>query len=251
MIAVTGPTSGIGKAIAEKFARNGYNLLLIGRNTPKLNSLKEELLELASTDIVIEIVLLDLMDSSKIAKIFEDNKALFSKLTCFINNAGLAKGLEPTFTLSSEVINEMIQVNLISLIELSKNIAPFFIENKQGHIINIGSTAGHQVYPNGNVYCATKHAVRAMTQGLRFDLIGTGVRVSEISPGMVNTNFSTVRLGDKDKADQVYAGMTPLTAEDIAESVYWVYNQPKHVNIEQMVIYPTDQASATVVHRRE
>ena len=249
MIGITGSTSGIGKAVADKFACNGYDLLLLGRNKEKLLSLKSELMNKTTHAIEIEILVIDMINTAEINEAFKTNHNIFSKLECLVNNAGLALGLAPTHTLDSDAIFEMIQVNLISLIEMSKNIAPIFINNKKGHIINIGSTAGHEVYPNGNVYCATKHAVRAMTKGLRFDLNGSGIRVSEISPGMVDTNFSTTRLGSKEKADQVYAGMTPLDAEDIAESVYWVFSQPKHVNIEEIVIYPTDQASPTVVHR--
>ncbi len=247
MICITGATSGIGLATAESFAKKGKDLLLLGRNSDKLYNLKNKFVEKYSIDI--QILLIDFTEPALINNLFKQNRDVFSKVECLINNAGLARGLAPTYSLESSSIHEMIQVNLVSVIELCKNMAPIMVENKNGHIINVGSIAGHYVYPNGNVYCATKHAVRAMTEGLRFDLNGTGIRVSEISPGMVNTNFSTVRLGDKVKADAVYSGMTPLTAEDVAESIYWIYSQPKHVNIQEIVIYPTDQASATVVHR--
>lgn len=249
MIAITGATSGIGKATAELFAKEGFDLLLIGRNAEKLSQLKIDLTDADVGKVKIDTIQVDLLNTSDVLNIFETHAELFKNVVCFINNAGLAKGMSPTHDLSVEHIETMIQTNVTSLILLCKKIVPFFMEKKAGHIINIGSVAGHHVYPNGNVYCATKHAVKAMTQGLRMDLHGSGIRVSEISPGMVNTNFSKTRLGDQQQADQVYSGMRPLQAEDIAQSIYWVFKQPSHINIQDLMIYPTDQASPTLVHR--
>ena len=248
MICITGATSGIGEACAEQFASRGHSLFLLGRNSQKLSQAKKSLTE--KYRINVETSEVDLCQTKSIQDCFNKNEHLFRKVTCLINNAGLARGLGPTYHLSIEDIEVMIQTNLTALILISKLMIPFFLQNKAGHIINIGSVAGHHVYPNGNVYCATKSAVRAMTQGLRMDLHGTGIRISEISPGMVNTNFSTTRLGDKNKADQVYAGMTPLSAFDIAEAVTWIFERPAHINIEDIIIYPTDQASPTLVNRK-
>ncbi|MDH4468857.1 MAG: SDR family NAD(P)-dependent oxidoreductase [Bacteriovoracaceae bacterium] len=247
MILITGATSGIGEACAEIFAAQKHSLFLVGRRQEKLQSLKESLEKKYS--ITVHITPLDVQNPSEIEKFFQENKNVLKNLNGLINNAGLAKGLGPTHSLSFSDISAMIDTNFKAVVYFAKMVMPIFIEKKSGHIINVGSVAGHHVYPNGNVYCATKSAVRAMTQALRYDLSGTGVRVSEVSPGMVNTNFSTVRLGDVEKANKVYEGMTPLLANDIAETISWIYHRPKHINIEEIVIYPTDQASPTVVNR--
>lgn len=145
--------------------------------------------------------------------------------------------------------DEMFDVNVKGLLSLTRGLLPFMIRNKSGHIVNLGSVAGRWTYPGGAVYCATKFAVRALSEGLRMDLVGTGIRVTNIEPGMVNTEFSKVRFGDQAAADKVYAGMTPLSAQDVAESILWCVQRPAHVNIQEIVIYPTDQAAIGLVHR--
>jgi 3-hydroxy acid dehydrogenase/malonic semialdehyde reductase len=249
MIFITGASSGIGEACAEIFAQNNHNLFLVARNFQKLEELKKSLC--GKYKIQVEIASLDLKSENEIIKFFHDNQSKLTDVDTLINNAGLAIGLGPTHELDFSAISAMIDTNLKALIYMSKLMTPIFIKKNHGHIINIGSVAGHHVYPNGNVYCATKSAVHAMSEALRYDLLGKGIRVSEISPGMVNTNFSTVRLGDSKKAEKVYEGMNPLTARDIAEAVLWSFERPKHVNISEIVIYPTDQVSPFQVHRKK
>lgn len=248
MILITGSTSGIGEACAQLFAEKKHPLFLLARNLHKLELQKKDISEKYGVEVCIAQV--DIQQTSEIENFFTQYAEKLSKVNTLINNAGLAKGLGPTQSLSFSDISAMIDTNFRSLVFISKMMIPIFIANKVGHIINIGSVAGHHVYPNGNVYCATKSAVHAMTQGLRYDLHGTGIRVSEVSPGLVNTNFSTIRLGDKQKADLVYAGMMPLSAQDIAETVLWICERPKHVNIEEVVIYPTAQVSPYLVDRK-
>ncbi len=169
-----------------------------------------------------------------------------------VNNAGLGRGLEKAQDGNPSDWDEMVDTNVKGLLYVTRAVVPGMVARGRGHVVNIGSVAGHEVYPGGAVYCATKHAVGAITRGLRMDLLGTGVRVSTVDPGMVETEFSIVRFGgDRERAGRVYAGMTPLVADDIADAVLWCATRPPHVNVDEVVIKPTDQASATLVHRRQ
>jgi 3-hydroxy acid dehydrogenase/malonic semialdehyde reductase len=244
MILITGATSGIGEATARAFATNKKNLLLAGRRTERLEALARELS--AAHAIQARTLTLDVTDRAAIEAL---DPALLSEVEILINNAGLAKGMQPIQSGALDDWEAMIDTNFKGLLWMSRAVLPHMIQKKSGHIINIGSVAGHSTYPNGNVYCATKAAVHSLSECLRLDLVGSGIRVTEISPGMVETEFSLVRLGDESKAKSVYRGMTPLSAQDIAESIVWCASRPKHVNVQDLVIYPTDQASPTVVSR--
>lgn len=169
-----------------------------------------------------------------------------------VNNAGLGRGLDPLPEGDPDGWDEMVDTNVKGLLYVTRAVTPGMVARRRGHVVNLGSIAGHQVYPGGAVYCSTKHAVKAITRGLRMDLHGTGVRVSTVDPGMVETEFSVVRFGgDRERADRVYAGMQPLTADDVADAVLWCATRPPHVNVDEVILMPTDQASATMVHRRE
>jgi NADP-dependent 3-hydroxy acid dehydrogenase YdfG len=241
-ILITGASSGIGAACAKKFADNGHSLILVARRADRLASMK-------STYKHCEIFVQDICDLSSLEKTIKENKKLFEGVDVVINNAGLALGLNKFQDAKIEELETMIDTNFKGLVFISKLILPFFIAKNSGHIINLGSVAARWNYPQGHIYCATKSAVHTLTTSMRYDLLGTNIRVSEISPGMVETEFSEVRLGDKDKAKKVYAGMKPLSPEDVAESIYWMSQQPAHVNIQELVIYPTAQAAPGFVHR--
>ncbi len=243
---ISGSTSGIGLATAELLASRALPLILLGRRQERLEEIQKKL----QSQTKVEIFAFDLRDRGQIKNFLEVAKPLLSTTHNLINNAGLARGVDSFQESDLEDIDEMIETNVNGLLHLTRGVLPFLIENKKGHIINLGSVAGRVVYPKGAVYCATKYAVRAFSDGLRMDLLGTPIRVTNIEPGMVNTEFSEVRLRSKSKADQVYAGMTPLTAKDIAETILWCLERPAHVNIQELVIYPTDQASVGQVYRR-
>jgi 3-hydroxy acid dehydrogenase/malonic semialdehyde reductase len=248
MILITGATAGIGEATARMFAENGHNLLLTGRRRDRLEALAGELSQ--SYPIQVQTYALDISRTDEVQIFARSAAPLLSETRVLINNAGLAKGLHSIQEVSAHEWDAMIDTNVKGLLAMTREVLPHFIQRREGHIVNLGSVAGHHNYPKGNVYCATKAAVHALTECMRLDLSGTGVRVTEISPGMVETEFSKVRLGDVEKAKAVYTGMTPLSARDIAETIYWCVNRPRHVNIQEVVLYPTDQASPTVVHRR-
>jgi len=248
MILITGATAGIGEATARIFAENRHDLLLTGRRRDRLEALASELSQTYS--IQAQTYALDVSRTDEVQAFARSAAPLLSETRVLINNAGLAKGFHSIQDVSAHEWDAMIDTNVKGLLAMTREILPHFIQRRDGHIVNLGSVAGHHNYPKGNVYCATKAAVHALTECMRLDLSGTGVRVTEISPGMVETEFSRVRLGDVEKAKSVYAGMTPLSARDIAETIYWCVNRPRHVNIQEVVLYPTDQASPTVVHRR-
>lgn len=247
MILITGASSGIGEACARVFAEQGHPLILIARREEKLKKLAQKL----RTDHKIEIhpFALDIQNRASITSFVEHHQKLLSNVKALINNAGLAKGR----MLFQEGILEdwetMIDTNLKGVLYITRLLIPFLLKQPQAQIVNLGSVAGRWIYPMGNVYCATKSAIHALSEALRLDLNGTRIRVTEIVPGMVNTEFSEVRLGDKAKADAVYAGMTPLTGRDVAEAIAWCITRPSHVCIQELVIYPTEQASPTVVSR--
>lgn len=244
---ITGATAGIGHKTAELMAAEGVNLILTGRRQKRLQEIKEQLEE--QFNVEVEIASFDVQDAEA-CRSFTDS--LSKPVDILVNNAGLAKGTDPVYDASFEDWNTMIDTNMKGLLYLSRLISPQMKERNTGHIINIGSTAGHESYAGGVVYSATKHAVKAITEATKKDLHGTQVRVSMISPGLVETEFSEVRYrGDKEKAAQVYEGMKPLVAEDIAEIIVFVANRPAHVNIMDTIIYPVAQSSATMVHRDE
>ena len=248
MIFITGASSGIGAACARAFAAQGRALLLVARRAEKLTTLKAELE--AKAGLEVHALSLDVRDRAAVEAFSKQYGGLLGRVSVLVNNAGLAKGMGPLDQGHLDDWDAMIDTNLKGLLYVTHALLPLMRTRGSGHIVNLGSVAGHEVYPNGNVYCATKHAVRALTQSLRMDLNGSGIRVTEISPGMVETEFSQVRLGDPAKAKAVYAGMSPLTPQDIAEAIVWRISRPARVNIQELVIYPTDQASPTVIARR-
>ena len=244
---VTGATAGIGYKTAELFAEQGVNLIITGRRENRLQEIKKELESAYGIDV--HIAAFDIQDQKACQQFVE---SLSSPIDILVNNAGLAKGTDPVYEANFDDWDTMIDTNVKGLLYLSRLIIPGMKELNSGHIINIGSTAGHESYAGGVVYTATKHAVKAITESTKKDLHGTNVRVSMVSPGLVETEFSEVRFdGDKEKAANVYKGIEPLVAQDIAEIIVFVANRPAHVNIIDTIIYPTAQSSATMVHRNE
>ncbi|MEZ0390692.1 MAG: SDR family NAD(P)-dependent oxidoreductase [Pseudobdellovibrionaceae bacterium] len=247
-VLITGASAGIGEATAWKLAEAGHSLFLLARRSDRLQKLKQAIEKKHS--VAVRISTLDVRDEMQIQTFVKENECELKNLETLINNAGLARGSDPFQTSKLDDWDQMIDTNIKGLLYLTRALLPFLLANQKGHIVNLGSVAGRWVYPGGAVYCATKHAVRAISEALRLDLLGKNIRVSNIEPGMVQTEFSLVRFESQDKADQVYAGMKPLTADDIAETIAWVLNRPKHVNIQELVIYPTDQASVRDVWRK-
>lgn len=245
---ITGATSGIGKASAHKLAQNNYNLILTGRRQDYLENLKKELGIKYKCDVLT--LNFDIRDVAMVNDMIDNIPEAWKKIDVLINNAGLAAGLSPIQDGDLEDWDQMIDTNVKGLLYITKKVVPLMIENDHGHIINISSIAGKEVYENGNVYCATKHAVDALTKGMRIDLVKHNIKVTSISPGMVETEFSLVRFkGDQAKADKVYEGLTPLFADDVAEAILFAVTRPAHVNINDMLIMPTAQANITTTHR--
>lgn len=243
---ITGATSGIGKATAQILAKNNYKIILCGRREDRMAELEKELSKLTA----VHTLLFDVRDKKAVSESIASLPEAFSTIDILINNAGNAHGLDPIQTGDLDDWDAMIDINVKGLLYVSKAIIPQMIERKSGHIINIGSTAAKEVYPNGNVYCATKHAVDALNQGMRMDLNPFGIRVGAIHPGMVQTEFSEVRFkGDTDRAEKVYQGFTPLQPEDIADIIHFVVSRPYHVNIADLVVMSTAQASSTIVKK--
>lgn len=243
---ITGATSGIGLETARAFAESGHPLILNGRRQDRLDKIRAEL----SKKVSVNLAPFDVSDREEVEAFFNKNEALLSGVGILVNNAGLARGADAAQNADLDDWDEMIDVNLKGLLYVTRKMLPHFIKKQSGHIINLGSVAGRWVYPGGSVYSATKFGVRAISETLRIDLLGKNIRVCNIEPGMVETEFSEVRFRDKDKAAAVYKGLTPLTAQDIAKSITWVVQQPPHVNIQELVIYPTDQASVRDVNRQ-
>jgi 3-hydroxy acid dehydrogenase / malonic semialdehyde reductase len=243
---VTGATSGIGKATARILAKNNYNIIICGRREDRLITVQKELSEFTE----IHTLCFDIRDKKAVFEKINSLPLSFSKIDILINNAGNAHGLEPIQDGNIDDWEAMIDINVKGLLYVSKAIIPKMIAQKSGHIINIGSTAGKEVYANGNVYCASKFAVDALTKSMKIDLNPYGIRVCAIHPGLVETEFSQVRFkGDLDKATNVYKGFTPLQADDIADIIHFVITRPYHVNISDLVVLATAQASATIVNR--
>lgn len=249
-VLITGASSGIGAACAELFASVGAKLLLCARRLEQLDKHASELRKKYHSDI--HTFRLDVTQRSAVSQQLASLSAEWSKIDILINNAGLAAGLDFIQDGDIDDWEAMIETNVKGLLYVTKAILPGMIERNAGHIINIGSIAGHQVYPKGAVYCGTKFAVNAITQGLRMDLLGKNIRVTTVDPGAVETNFSLVRFkGDTERATKVYERMHPLTASDVADAVLYCATRPPHVNISEMLLMPTDQASATLITRRE
>jgi 3-hydroxy acid dehydrogenase/malonic semialdehyde reductase len=245
---ITGATSGIGLACATKFAENGHNLIITGRRSERLKKLSEQLMK----DFSIQVLPLffDVRDNQAVKTALENVPAEWAEIDILVNNAGLAVGMDPVQEGNIDDWERMIDTNIKGLLYVTRAILPGMTKRKKGHIINIGSIAGKEVYPFGNVYCATKHAVDALTKGIRIDTVKYGIKVTQIAPGAVETEFSVVRFkGDKQKAAGVYKGYEPLHPENIAEVVYFATTLPPNANINDLVIMPTAQASATVFHK--
>ena len=241
---ITGATVGIGASSAQILWENGYSLILTGRRGERLDQLKKELIHSKSRPgQFIETFQFDLQNQNQVQTFLDSNQKLISEVTVLLNNAGLAKGTDQVQSSKISDWDQMIDTNVKGLLSMTRGILPGMIQRNQGHIVNMGSVAGRWVYPGGAVYCATKFAVRAISEGLRQDLLGTAIRITNIEPGMVETEFSEVRLQDKAKAQAVYQGMRPLSAQDIAETILWCVQRPAHVNIQELVIFPTDQAA--------
>ena len=242
-VLITGATSGIGRATAILFAVKEFQLILCGRRQERLEALKREL----GKKTKVHTLNFDVRDKDAVFKAVESLPEEFSNIDILINNAGNAHGLDPIDQGDADDWDAMLDINVKGLLYVSKAVIPKMTERKSGQIINIGSTAGKEVYPKGNVYCASKHAVDALTIGMRMDLNAYGIRVGAVNPGAVETEFSNVRFkGDDERADSVYNGFKPLVAEDIAETLLFVVTRPPHVNIADLIITPTAQASATI-----
>lgn len=243
---ITGATSGIGKATAELFAKQRFNLVLCGRRQDRLDQLRKEL----GRDVDIHTLNFDVRDRDVVFEAIESLPKSFAQIDILVNNAGNAHGLDPIDKGNPDDWDAMLDINVKGLLYISKAILPQMVKRKSGHIINIGSIAGKEVYPNGNVYCASKHAVDAINQGMRLDLNAHGIRVGAVNPGLVETEFSDVRFkGDAERASNVYQGYQPLKPEDIADIILFMVTRPYHVNIADLTVFPTAQASGTIVNK--
>jgi len=243
---ITGATSGIGREIAREFTKHNIRLILCGRRQERLDELQEEL----SLHTEVHTLNFDVRNKENVAKVVNSLPENFKTIDILINNAGNAHGLDPIQTGSLDDWDAMLDINVKGLLYVSKAIIPQMVARKSGHILNIGSTAGKEVYPNGNVYCASKHAVDALNQGMRIDLNAYGIRVGAINPGLVETEFSDVRFkGDEDRAEKVYQGFQPLKPQDVAEIAYFIVSRPAHVNIADLMVMCTAQASSTIVKK--
>ena len=247
---ITGATSGIGKATSLKLASLGYDLIITGRRKARLESLAASITKQYNNKV--KALAFDIRVNSETDAAITTLNGEWKNIDVLVNNAGLAAGADPIYDGLWSDWEQMIDTNIKGLLYISKLIIPFMIERNKGQIINISSIAGKEVYANGNVYCATKHAVEAITKGMRIDLLKYGIKVSSVSPGMVETEFSIVRYhGDKSKANDVYKGLTPLFAEDVADTIEFIVTRPPHVNINDILIMPTAQANAFYNHREE
>lgn len=242
---ITGATSGIGRATAEEFAKHGIQLVLCGRRQERLESIERALSK--QTDVYT--LNFDVRDKEKALEAISSLPQQFQDIDILINNAGNAHGLDPIQTGSLEDWDAMMDINVKGLLYVSKAIIPGMTERKAGHIINIGSSAGKEVYPKGNVYCGSKHAVLAITEGMRIDLNPFGIKVTAINPGLVETEFSQVRFKGGKQADGVYSGYKALQAEDVAEVIYFAVSRPAHVNIADVLMFCTAQANSTIVNK--
>jgi len=244
---ITGATSGIGEACARKFAQGGYNLIITGRNGEKLNQLRDQFARQGTDVLVLNF---DVRDRDAATKAVQSLSGKWQQIDVLINNAGLARGLEPEYEGSFQDWDEMIDTNIKGLLTMTRLIVPGMVERNHGHIINVGSVAGDAAYAGGNVYCATKSAVKLISDGLRIDLVNTAVRVTNLKPGLVQTNFSNIRFhGDDARADGVYKGIQPLTGDDIADVAFYAASAPEHVQIAEVLVLATHQGSGSVISK--
>ncbi|WP_311550766.1 SDR family NAD(P)-dependent oxidoreductase [Prevotella pallens] len=248
IVMVTGATSGIGEACARKFARGGYNIIITGRRKEKLDTLRRELENMGAEVLAMEF---DVRERASARKAVDFLKGKWANINVLINNAGLALGLDKEYEGSFEDWDTMIDTNIKGLLNMTRFVVPGMVERNEGHIINIGSVAGDAAYANGNVYCATKAAVKALSDGLRIDVAESNVRVTNLKPGLVQTNFSNVRFhGDDARAESVYKGVKPLTGDDIADVAFYAASAPAHVQIAEVLILATHQANGSVIVRK-
>ncbi len=249
IVLITGASSGIGRSCGRAFAAKGARLILAARRLDRLTELSAELRLTPGRNVLL--LKLDVRRQAAVAQAINKLPRAWDSIDVLVNNAGLSRGLDKLYEGKIGDWEEMIDTNIKGLLYVSRAVIPGMVKRGAGHIINIGSIAGHEVYPGGNVYCATKFAVNALSKGLRLDLSGTGLRVSQVSPGLVETEFSLVRFrGDKERAAKVYQGLTPLSPDDIADAVVYCATRPPHVNVSEIIVMPTAQASTTLVHRR-
>lgn len=248
IVMVTGATSGIGEACAKKFAQGGYNVIITGRRKEKLDALKKELEGMGAEVLAMQF---DVREREAVKKAVEFLKDKWAKIDVLINNAGLALGLDKEYEGDFDDWDTMIDTNIKGLLNMTRFVVPAMVERNEGHIINIGSVAGDAAYANGNVYCATKAAVKTITDGLRIDVAESNVRVTNLKPGLVQTNFSNVRFhGDDARADNVYKGVKPLTGDDIADVAFYAASAPAHVQIAEVLVLATHQANGSVIVRK-
>ena len=246
---ITGATAGIGEACARLFAREGYQLILTGRRTTRLEELRGELIN--RFQVNVQLLVFDVRNNADVSTQLKSLSEEWQQVDVLINNAGLSVGLDPINEGSIDDWDTMIDTNIKGLLYVSKIVSGWMVKRKHGHIVNLGSIAGKETYANGNVYCATKHAVDSLNKAMRIDLLPYGIKVTGIHPGAVETEFSEVRFkGDTERAKKVYEGFEPLRAEDIAETIWFAVSRPAHVNINDLVIMPTAQASTSHLLRR-
>ncbi len=249
IVLITGASSGFGEACARLFAKNGAKLIIASRRADRLAALAEVFKRKYKSETLV--ISLDVRNHRRVKSTIEDLPAKWKNIDILINNAGLSRGLDKLHEGSIRDWEEMIDTNVKGLLYVSREVIPLMVKRNAGHIVNIGSIAGHEVYPKGNVYCATKHAVDAITKGMRLDLNGTNIKVTTIDPGLAETEFSLVRFrGNEERAKSVYAGLYPLTAEDVADAVFYAVTRKENFVIGEMILYPLCQASAQVVSRR-
>ena len=247
-VLITGATSGIGLACANKFAENGDKLILTGRNEKKLEEIK---MMLSAKNVQVLTLAFDVRDNATAKQFIETLPADWQEIDVLVNNAGLALGLEPEYEGNTDEWDTMIDTNIKGLLTMTRLVVPGMVSRNRGHVINIGSVAGDAAYAGGNVYCATKAAVKALSDGLRIDVANTPIRVTNLKPGLVETNFSNIRFrGDTQRAENVYKGIKPLTGDDIADVAVYAANAPEHVQIAEVLILATHQASGSVIVRK-
>jgi len=245
---ITGASAGIGEATAHALAREGCKLILSGRRTERLLNLQKKLKDTYQCEsICLEM---DIRDRSAVSSAIDDLQDKWKSIDILISNAGLAKGVAKMHDAELDHWEAMVDTNVKGLLYMTRAVLPGMVRRNKGDIVHLGSIAGHEVYPGGNIYCATKHAVNAIAKGLRIDLVDTDIRVSSVDPGMVETEFSEVRFGDKGKAKAFYEGIMPLTGVDIAETILFILTRPAHVQLGEITIFPTNQASAMVAYRK-
>jgi NADP-dependent 3-hydroxy acid dehydrogenase YdfG len=249
IVLITGATSGIGEACARKFASAGYDVIITGRNAQRLNAVKGDLVEMGAK---VKTLVFDVRDREKAREAIESLGPDWNNIDVLINNAGLALGLDKEFELDADDWDTMIDTNIKGLLTMTKLVVPLMVERGQGHVINIGSVAGDTAYGGGSVYCATKAAVKTLSDGLRIDLADTPIRVTNVKPGLVETNFSVTRFrGDAERASGVYKGVKPLIGDDIADVALYAASAPSHVQIAEVLVLATHQANATFISREE